>query len=119
MIHIGTVMRVLGERKTFIKNHPDFLEFILRVFGGELEEGTVLEMRVIRPKQEAGDDASEDGRAKVFGENDAENDTGNGVENDVELKMVGRTEQGRVELRASDKEFFSGMRELVREVVKE
>ena len=48
MIHIGTVMKVLGERKTFIKNHPDFLEFILRVFGGELEEGTVLEMRVIR-----------------------------------------------------------------------
>ncbi len=97
MIHIGTVMKVLGERKTFIKNHPDFLEFILRVFGGELEEGTVLEMRVIRPKQEAGDDAG----------------------NDMGLRMVGQMEQGWVELQASDKEFFSGMRELVREVVKE
>lgn len=127
VIHIGTVMKVLGERKTFIKNHPDFLGFVLQVFGGELGEGTVLEVRVTRPKQEAGDDASEDGRAKAFGENDAgngvENDTRNGVENDaendVELKMVGRTEQGRVELRASDMGFFHGVRELVREIVKE
>ena len=62
MIHIGTVMRVLGERKTFIGNHPDFLSFILQVFGGEL---------------------------------------------------------ALVELRASDMDFFQGMRQLVKEIVKE
>ena len=88
MIHIGTVMRVLGERKTFIGNHPDFLSFILQVFGGELEPGTVLEVRVTR-------------------------DMGDGAANESETKRA------LVELRASDMDFFQGMRQLVKEIVKE
>ncbi len=91
MIHIGTVMRVLGERKTFIGNHPDFLSFILQVFGGELEPGTVLEVRVTRPKRDMGDGAA----------NESE------------------TKRALVELRASDMDFFQGMRQLVKEIVKE
>lgn len=55
MIHIGTVMKVLGERKKFIQNHLDFLGFVLDVFGGKLEAGTVFELCVIKPGQEEGE----------------------------------------------------------------
>ncbi len=104
MIHVGTVMKVLGERKTFIGNHPDFLGFVLQVFGGELEEGTVLEVRITRPGRVPAA-AGAGGLEK--------NLAGNGVPD------AGVIENGRVELRASDMDFFRGVQRLVREIVKE
>lgn len=53
MIHPKTVMKMLGERKTFIRNHPDFFGFFLKIFGGKVEAGTRIEIRVTKPGKDA------------------------------------------------------------------
>lgn len=53
MISLSTVMKVLGERKAFIANHPDFFGFVLDAFKAEMTEGTVIEMRIKKPGEEA------------------------------------------------------------------
>lgn len=52
MISIGSVMKVLGERKTFIANHPAFLGFILKSFSENMPQGTMIELSVKKPGEE-------------------------------------------------------------------
>lgn len=52
MINPVTVMKVLGERKTFINNHPEFLWFLLENFGETTPEGSVIELKVQKPGKE-------------------------------------------------------------------
>lgn len=49
MINPVTVMRMLGERKAFLDNHPEFFAFILKSFGEEMEPGTVIELQITKP----------------------------------------------------------------------
>lgn len=53
MMNPVTVMKMLGERKTFIANHPEFFGFVIRVFAAELPPGTVVELRVTEPEKDA------------------------------------------------------------------
>lgn len=46
MINPKTIMKVFGERKTFIHNHPELLWFILDNFGSEIPEGSQIELMV-------------------------------------------------------------------------
>lgn len=52
MISPITVMRMLGERKVFISNHPEFFDFIVNTFGGTITKDTVIEVRVTKPGEE-------------------------------------------------------------------
>ena len=51
MINPMTVMKLLGERKEVVNNHPDFYRYIKTVFGSELPEGTEIEIHVTQPDQ--------------------------------------------------------------------
>lgn len=52
MINPSSVMKVLGERKTFINNHPEFLGFLLDNFGEETPEGSVITLQIQKPGKE-------------------------------------------------------------------
>lgn len=52
MISPVSVMKMLGERKIFIKNHPEFFGFIVSAFGRKMDAGTVIEVKVTRPGAE-------------------------------------------------------------------
>lgn len=45
-------MKMLGERKIFIANHPEFFGFIVNTFGRKIDAGTVIEVKVTRPGAE-------------------------------------------------------------------
>lgn len=53
MISPVSVMKMLGERKTFIANHPEFFGFVVNTFGKKIDAGTVIELKVTRPGEEA------------------------------------------------------------------
>lgn len=49
----ASMMKLLNVKNKFESNHPKFVAFINAVFlHGGLPEGTVIEMRVIRPGEE-------------------------------------------------------------------
>ncbi len=48
----GTMLKLMGARKQFTRNHPKFTAFLNAVFSGGLEEGTVIEVTVQKPGQE-------------------------------------------------------------------
>lgn len=54
MINPVTVMKVVNERKALYENHPEFFFFLLDQFGKKgVGEGTVIEVKVTRPGEEA------------------------------------------------------------------
>lgn len=52
MINPMNIVKMIGERKAFVKNHPDFIHFILKEFGETIEPGTVIELKVTRPDKD-------------------------------------------------------------------
>lgn len=52
MVNPVTAMKVLNERKKFMKKHPDFFAYFVGVFGSGVEEGTEIELSIQRPGEE-------------------------------------------------------------------
>lgn len=53
MISPVSVMKMLGERKIFIANHPEFFGFVVSTFGKKIDAGTMIELKVTRPGEKA------------------------------------------------------------------
>lgn len=49
----GSVMKFMNAKAQFERNHPKLVAFIKSVFSRPLEEGTVIEITVTRPGEEA------------------------------------------------------------------
>lgn len=47
------LMKVMNAKNTFTANHPKFVAFLNTVFRNGIEEGTVIEITVQKPGQEA------------------------------------------------------------------
>jgi len=52
MIKPLTLMKIINERSTFVKNHPDALPFFKENFNKNVESGTTLRVQFISPKGE-------------------------------------------------------------------
>lgn len=52
MINPMNAMKMFNERKAFITNHPEFFDFVVNIFGGELGKDTAIELRVTKPGEE-------------------------------------------------------------------
>ncbi len=48
----ASIMKLMGAKNRFQANHPKFAAFLKAVFSRELEEGTIIEIKVIRPGEE-------------------------------------------------------------------
>ena len=46
------MIKLMGAKATFERNHPKFFSFIKAVFSKPLEEGTIIEIAVSRPGEE-------------------------------------------------------------------
>lgn len=55
MINPGTLIKIMQAKSTFEKNHPKFVSFLKKIFGNGsgITEGTVIEITVTRPGEEA------------------------------------------------------------------
>lgn len=51
MINPTLVLKILGERKEFVQNHPDFIAFILENFKNCNDEGTEIEVKIKRKNE--------------------------------------------------------------------
>lgn len=47
------LMKVMNAKNTFTANHPKFAAFLNAVFRNGIEEGTIIEITVQKPGQEA------------------------------------------------------------------
>lgn len=47
------LMKIMSAKNTFTANHPKFVAFLNTVFRNGVEEGTVIEITVQKPGQEA------------------------------------------------------------------
>ena len=47
-----SMMKMMNAKKRFTENHPKFVAFFSAVFSGEMEEGTVIELKVTKPGRE-------------------------------------------------------------------
>lgn len=45
----ASIMKLMGAKAQFERNHPKFVAFVKTVFSRPIEEGTVLEITVTRP----------------------------------------------------------------------
>ncbi len=53
MLNPSSVMKIMNAKNEFTANHPKFSAFINAVFKGGIEEGTIIEITVQKPGQEA------------------------------------------------------------------
>lgn len=53
MINPAIAMKIMNAKNKFTQNHPRFVAFLKVVFSGGIEEGTVIEITVTKPGQEA------------------------------------------------------------------
>ena len=47
------LMKIMSAKNTFTANHPKFVAFLNAVFKNGIEEGTIIEIKVQKPGQEA------------------------------------------------------------------
>ncbi len=52
-MNTAAMMKIMGAINTFKGNHPKFVSFLGYVFNGGIPEGTVIEITVTKPGQEA------------------------------------------------------------------
>jgi len=45
-------MKMLNERQTIAKNHPELIPFLKETFGTDINKGTLIEIKVKKPGQE-------------------------------------------------------------------
>ncbi|MGN0376685.1 MAG: hypothetical protein ACI4ED_03525 [Suilimivivens sp.] len=53
MINPSSIMKIMSAKNTFTANHPKFSAFLNAAFQGGIEEGTIIEITVQKPGQEA------------------------------------------------------------------
>lgn len=53
MINPTSIMKIKNAKNRFAQNHPKFVAFLNAVFAKEVEEGTIIEITVKRPGQDA------------------------------------------------------------------
>lgn len=53
MLNPASLMKIMSAKNVFEGNHPKFMAFIKAVFSKGIEEGTVIEITVTKPGQEA------------------------------------------------------------------
>lgn len=51
-MNAASLMKLMGARNQFNKNHPKFEAFLKNMFSRGIEEGTVIEVTVTRPDGE-------------------------------------------------------------------
>lgn len=49
----AVLMKIMSAKNTFAANHPKFAAFLSAVFRNGIEEGTIIEITVQKPGQEA------------------------------------------------------------------
>lgn len=49
----ASIMKIMSAKNRFTGNHPKFAAFLKAVFSREIEEGTVIEITVTKPGQDA------------------------------------------------------------------
>lgn len=49
----AVLMKIMSAKNTFTANHPKFVAFLSAVFRNGIEEGTIIEITVQKPGQEA------------------------------------------------------------------
>ena len=49
----ASLMKMMNMKNKFEKNHPKFVAFLQTVFSRPLEEGTIIELTVKRPGEDA------------------------------------------------------------------
>lgn len=49
----ASIMKIMNAKNVFTANHPKFAAFVRAVFKNGIEEGTVIEITVQKPGQEA------------------------------------------------------------------
>jgi hypothetical protein len=49
----ASLMKMMAMKSKFEKNHPKFIAFLQAVFSRPLEEGTIIELTVKRPGEDA------------------------------------------------------------------
>lgn len=52
-MNAATILKLMNARNQFNQNHPKFGAFLKSVFSRQIEEGTVIELSVTRPGEEA------------------------------------------------------------------
>ncbi len=53
MLNPASLMKIMSAKNVFEGNHPKFVAFIKAVFSKGIEEGTIIEITVTKPGQEA------------------------------------------------------------------
>lgn len=53
MMNPASIMKIMSAKNIFTANHPKFTAFLNAAFQGEIEEGTIIEITVQKPGQEA------------------------------------------------------------------
>lgn len=53
MMNPADMMKIMNAKNKFEANHPKFFAFIKAVFSRPIEEGTIIEISVKRPGEEA------------------------------------------------------------------
>lgn len=51
-MNAASMLKLMGARNQFNRNHPKFGAFLKAVFSRPMEEGTVIELSVTRPGEE-------------------------------------------------------------------
>ncbi len=49
----ASLMKMMNMKAKFEKNHPKFIAFLQTVFSRQIEEGTIIEITVKRPGEDA------------------------------------------------------------------
>ncbi len=53
MINPGSIMKFMNAKNKFEENHPKFAAFLQAVFSTPVTEGTIIEITVTRPGEDA------------------------------------------------------------------
>ena len=54
MMNPAMLMKMMNAKNTFEANHPKFVAFLNAMFRSGIEEGTIIEITVQKPGQDAG-----------------------------------------------------------------
>lgn len=53
MMNPASIMKLMNAKNKFTENHPKFTAFLNAVFSGGITEGTIIEITVTKPGEEA------------------------------------------------------------------
>lgn len=53
MMNPASMMKIMNAKNKFTENHPKFVSFLSKIFSMGVTEGTIIEITVTRPGEEA------------------------------------------------------------------